>query len=195
MVEWDTPYDKNGRIKTIGFRPSTEDAYRENLRLKWISQDLGTDTCYLYSVFAQSFNAFNDGITNRNPKALLGANIFNVQMNIQSNYCPQVSRREPLNITNHSIPGTVISRCIEAHILLKALRMPSTFSLLDFPELSSNSFKKAIQRLKRQELIEPMEPRTNPRFYRLTLKFLIPLAKEHGYKISEFNHGAPTEWL
>jgi len=191
MDEWDNPFDNKGRIKTIGFRPATVKAYRENLRLRWISKDKGTDTCYLYSTFAQSFNAFIDGVNAQNPKALLGANIFNVQQNNQFNYTPQVPRREPLNITNQGISGTITSRALEAYVLLEALRMPHTFCLRDFPELSSDCYKKVIHRLKRKGLIEPMEPRTNPRFYRLTPKFLTPLAKEHGYKISEFNHGEP----
>ncbi len=193
MDEWDNPFDKNGRIKTIGFRPATADAYRENLRLRWLSKDTGSDTCFLYSMYAQSFNAFHDGVNAKDPKALLGANIFNIQQNNQFNYMPQVPRREPLNISNRAISGTVISRALERYILLGALSMPHTFCLRDFSELSHNCFKKVIQRLKRQGLIESMEPRTNPRFYRLTLKFLIPLANEHGYKISEFNQGYPTE--
>jgi len=143
-------------------------------------------------MLAQAFNEAQDTLKTKNLLGSLGANIINLQMNNQFNYQPQVPRREPLNITNQGISGTVISRAVEAFILLRALQMPSTFSFRDFPKLSSNSFRKAIQRLKRQCLIEPMKPRTNPRFYRLTPKFLIPLAKEHGYKISEYSHGYPV---
>lgn len=193
MDEWDNPYDKKGRIKFQGFRPSTVEAYREALRFKWKARDHGSDICFLYSMLAQAFNAAQDTLKTKNLLGSLGANIINLQMINQFNYTPQVPRRMPLNITNKRLSGTVISRGVEALILLKALRMPHTFSFRDFPELSSNSFKKAIQRLKHQCLIEPMKPRTNPRFYRLTLKFLISLAKEHGYKISEYSHGYPIE--
>ena len=193
MAAWDNPFDRSRRIKFQGFRPSTIEAYHEALRFKWKAIDKGTDICYLYSVLAQAWNVSQDGLETKNTKNHLGANIINLQMNNQFNYMPQVPRREPLNITNHSISGTVISRALEAYVLLKALYMPHTFCLKDFSELSSNLFKKIIQRLKHKGLIEPMEPRTNPRFYRLTLKCLIPLAKEHGYKISEYSHGYPTE--
>jgi hypothetical protein len=191
MAEWDNPRDKDGRIKVQGFRPSTVEAYREALRFKWKAADQGTDVCFLYSVLAQSFNAAQDGLE-KIPEARLGANIYQLQMNNQFNYMPQVPRREPLNISNQGISGTIISRAFEAYILLAALRMPHSFCLKDFPELGSNCFKKAILRLKRKGLIEPIEPRTNPRFYRLTLKFLISVANEHGHKISEYNRGYPN---
>lgn len=192
MAEWDNPYEKDGRIKKQNFRPATIEAYHEALRLKWIARDQGTDICYIYSVLAQSWNAAQDCLKKENP-AHIGGNVINLQMNNQFNYMPQVSRREPLNITNKGISGTIYREFLESYILLKALRMPHTFSLHNFPKLSSNSFKKAIQRLKRKKLIEAMEPRTNPRFYRLTPKFLIPLAEEHGYKISLYPLGFPVE--
>lgn len=100
-----------------------------------------------------------------------------------------------MNIRNRTISGTVIREALEAYVLLEALRMSHSFCLKDFPEFTYDVFKKIIQRLKRKLFIESIEPRTNPRFYRLTLKFLIPLAKEHGYKISEFNHGEPRRGL
>lgn len=204
MEEWDNPHDKSGRIKTSGFRPATVEAYREVLRFKWKVKDLGSDICFLYCSYAQSFNAFQDGLETKDPKALLGANVINFQQNNQFNYMPQVPRREPdrglLQSSKRGISGTTYRRAMEAYVQLEALRMPPSFCFRDFLEISPNQFRKIILRLKRRGLIEPIEPRTYPRFYRLTPKFLIPLTKEHGYKmsallheISEFNHGAPEE--
>lgn len=185
MAEWDSPYDRKGRIKAQNFRPSTIEAYREALRFKWKAKDQGTDICFLYSMLAQSFNVFDDGLKELSSGARVGANVIHFQQNNQFNYMPQVPRREPLNMPNQGISGTIISMAFEAYILLKALRMPHSFCLTDFNELSSNCFKKAIRRLKRKGLIEPKEPRTNPRFYHLTPKFLMSV-------ISEYSHGFPN---
>lgn len=192
MAEWDSPYNKQGRIKFQGFRPSTVEAYHEALRFKWKAKDSGTDICYLYLMIAQGFNAFDDGLEKISSAKHMGANIIHYQQNNQFNYMPQVPRREPLNITNQGISGTITGMAFESYILLEALHLPHSFCLKDFSELSSNCFKKAIQRLKRKGLIEPIEPRTNPRFYKLTLKFLVSVANEHGYKISEYSHGYPN---
>lgn len=191
MAKWDHPLDKHRRIKTIGFRPSTIEAYREALRFNWKAEDEGTSSCYRYFMLIRSFNAFQDGL--EVPKTHLGANTYNIQMNIQSNYTPQVPRREPLHIRNRGVSGTITRRAMEAYVLLEALRLDHTFSLKDFPELSSNIFKKIVSRLKYHGLIKPEEPRSWPRTYRLTMKFLVPLSEEYYYKISEFNLGQPTE--
>jgi hypothetical protein len=189
IKQWDNPKDKNGRIKTIGFRPSTVKAYREALRFNWKAEDQGSSNCYQYSMLIQAFNASQDRI--ETPKKPLGGNTFNIQMNIQSNYTPQVPRREPKPFHKSNTSGTIIKRAMEAYVLLKALPMEHTFTCRDFLELSSNAWKKVISRLKRQGLIKAEEPRSWIRTYRLTLKFLYPLAKEYAYKISEFNLGQP----
>lgn len=107
-------------------------------------------------------------------------------LNQQNTFVSQVERprREamPLSSSRGGHPGTTTSMSrslLEDHILLGALRMHRTFCFLDFPGMEPNQFKKAVLRLRRRGLITAKEPRSCPRFYQITPKFLLQLVPEN----------------
>lgn len=177
MKEWDKAH-KGGRINP---RARSKEQHQALLRYKYWCEDNGLDICHLIISHAQSDMAAFDTIK---PIKKAGPIILNLQQ--QNTFISQVTtpRRitDPglLSMAKRDISGTTYRLAFESLVVLKALQMQHSFCYRDFPEISHNHFKKVILRLKRKSLVSPIEPRTCPRFYRLTPKLLMSLvAREY----------------
>lgn len=170
MKEWDNAH-AGGRVQP---RARTKQQHRALLRWKWWCEDQGLDLCHRIISQAQADLAALDEV--RTLKTA-GPTIINLQQ--QNTFISQVERprRLPdpglLNMAKRDISGTTYRAAFESLVLLKALRMKYPFMFLDFREIKPNHFRKVILRLKRKGWIAPVEPRSNPRTYRLTPKFLM----------------------
>jgi len=170
--EWDNAH-KGGRINP---RARSKEQHQALLRLKYFCEDNGLDICHLIVSHAQSDIAAFDKIQ---PIKKAGTTVINLQQ--QNTFISKVSRprRVPdpglLSMSKRDISGTTYRGAFESYIILKALQMQHSFCFRDFLEISPNHFKKIISRLKRKGLVSPVEPRTCPRFYRLTPKLLMSL--------------------
>jgi len=78
-------------------------------------------------------------------------------------------------MAKRDISGTTYRAAFESYVLLKALYIQRSFMFRDFLELNHNHFRKTVLRLKNKGLITPTEPRSCPRTYYLTPKFLMHL--------------------
>ena len=81
------------------------------------------------------------------------------------------ARARALRSSNRGISGTTYRLAFEAYVLQRALQMKRSFCFEDIPNLSHNHFKKIILRLKKKGYVVARNPRTCPRFYRLTPKY------------------------
>ena len=172
MKEWDNAH-KGGRI---GPRARSREQHQALLRYKYFCEDNGLDICHLIICHAQSDIAASDKIQ---PIKKAEATIINLQQ--QNTFISQVVRprrvADPglLSMAKRDISGTTYRLAFESLVILKALQMQHSLCFRDFPEIRHNHFKKVILRLKRKGLVAPIEPRTCPRFYRLTPKLLMSL--------------------
>lgn len=177
IKEWDSLKSKHH----IHMKTRNLEQAKTHLLYKWWCENNGLDTCHLYISHAQAdmegFNAIKTI-----PKPEPGTIVFNQQ----NTYISQVDRlrrmSEDSSSANKRPSGTtttVLRLAIESYILLKALQMPHSFCFRDFLELSPDLFKKAVLRLKKKDLITTREPRSCPRFYQLTPKFLLSVLSEN----------------
>ena len=119
------------------------------------------------------------GFNEVRPLKKVGPIVLNLQQ--QNTFVSQVERprRSPdpglLNMAKRDISGTTYRAAFESYVLLKALYIQRSFMFRDFLELSPNHFRKIIIGLKNKSLISPTEPRSCPRTYSLTPKFLMQL--------------------
>lgn len=173
MIEWDNAHAK-GRINP---RARTREQHQELLRLKYFCEDNGLSTCHVIISLVRSFISGWGAIKSFSKEG----QPFIVNLQQQNTFVSQIARPrrvvDPglLSKAKRDIRGTTYRLAFESYLLLKGLRMRRSFCFQDFFEIGANHFKKIVFRLKRKGLIVAVEPRTCPRFYKLTLKCLVRL--------------------
>lgn len=172
MKEWDNTH-AGGRIQP---RARTKEQHQTLIRYKWWCEDNGLGICHLMISHAQADMA---GLDEAKRLKKAGPTVINLQQ--QNTFVSQIERprRSPdpglQNKEKRDISGTTYRAAFESYVLLKALHMHQSFMFRDFLEISPNHFRKIILRLKKKDLISPTEPRSCPRTYSLTSKFLMQL--------------------
>ena len=176
MKEWEEAH-KRGELH---IRANSKEEHRQLLRIKWWCQDNGTSTCVIFIDLSRSLLEASDAVQ---PLKRYGSIVVNIQQQNTFVHTVQRFRRvaDPglLSFSKRDISGTTYRLAFEAHIILKALQISHSFCFRDFPELSPKHFRKLILRLKRKGKVASVEPRTCPRFYRLTPKLLMSVMPEN----------------
>jgi hypothetical protein len=178
MKEWDQAHVRG----ILGIRAASREEHQALLRLKWWCEDNGTSTCSTIILLTESLIKADDAVR---PLKTGGPMIVNIQQ--QNTFIHQTERPRRLadlnstmdSISKGGLSGTTTRIALESLVLLKAMQMPYSFCFRDFPELSPNCFRKVILRLNQRGFVAPVEPRTCPRFYRLTPKLLLRLMPEN----------------
>lgn len=178
MQDWDSAHARG----ILGIRAASREEHQALLRLKWWCEDNGTSTCPTIIGFAMSLLKVDDAVR---PLKKDGPMIVNIQQ--QNTFIHQTERPRRLtelnstvdSISKGGLSGTTTRIALDSLVLLKALQLQHSFCFLDFLELSPNCFRKVILRLNQRGFIAPVEPRTCPRFYRLTPKLLLRLMPEN----------------
>jgi len=176
MKEWEEAH-KRGELH---IRANSNEEHRQLLRIKWWCQDNGTSTCVLFIDLSESLLEASDAVQ---PLKKHGPMVVNIQQQNTFVHTVQRFRRvaDPgfLSFSKRDISGTTYRLAFEALVILKALQISRSFCFRDFPELSPNHFRKLILLLKRKGKVAPVEPRSCPRFYRLTPKLLMSIMPEN----------------
>ena len=165
----------------LGIRATSKEEHQRLLRFKWWCEDNGKSTCPIITDLTSSLVAADDAIR---PLKKNGSVIVNLQQ--QNTFIHQVDRPRRLadpgstenSISNGGIADTTTRMAFQSLVVLKALQLQHSFCFRDFLELSPDHFKKVISRLKKKGSVATVEPRTCPRFYRLTPKLLLSLMPE-----------------
>jgi hypothetical protein len=171
MREWDTAHAR----ATLTIRARSLEEHQGLLRLKWWCEDNETSTCRMIIAQAQGLLGAVDAVR---PLKKDGPMVVNIQQ--QNTFVHQVERPRRLDssfdsISKGALSGTTRRIALDSLVILKALQMRQSFCFTDFPELSPNCFRKVVLRLNHREFVGPVEPRTCPRFYKLTPKLLMRL--------------------
>jgi hypothetical protein len=129
------------------------------VRFKQHVWDQGLDVC---NVVLSLVKAYLDGSSQVNS----AFSVQNIQMNNTFLYQVQKPRREPESIcAKTGFSRTIRRMALDALVMEKARELNRPFSYRDFLYLSHDLFRKSVMRLKAQEKIVALEPRTIPRFY------------------------------
>jgi hypothetical protein len=156
----------------LGIRAASREEHQALLRLKWWCEDNGTSTCPTIIGFAMSFIKADDVVRTLKKD---GPMVVNIQQQNTFVHKTERPRRDFESFSKGGVSGTTTRVALDSLVLLKALQMPHSFCFRDFPELRPNCFRKVILRLIRRGFVARVEPRTCPRFYRLTPKLLMRL--------------------
>lgn len=176
MKEWEEAH-KRGELH---IRANSKEEHRQLLRIKWWCQDNGTSTCVIFIDLSESLLEASDAVR---PLKKCGSVVVNIQQQNTFVHTVQRFRRvaDPglLSFSKRDISGTAYRLAFEALVIQKALQISRNFCFHDFPELSPKHFRKLILHLKRKGKVAPVEPRTCPRFYRITPKLLMSIMPEN----------------
>jgi hypothetical protein len=147
---------------------------------EWYKEDCkkrGLTICRPIIALIRSYKKFVEGLESAKSERpeLINAFPVLVQLKQQNTFVWTVEkpRRMPnmksLSKYTKNTLGTTTTGYVDSYILEKARYLwrkgQRTWCFLDFRELKHSTFRKAIMRLKEADEIEPIEPRSCPRFY------------------------------